>query len=108
MSKTKPKSAPARSKPSATGPKLKPSSGVAEVLSTVHAKAKILSEALPYMQRYDRKTVVVKFGGHAMGDAELAKRPAAFPQVIVTSARMGEGVKELRGAVAQLANPIVP
>jgi GTP-binding protein len=40
--------------------------------------------------------------------AELAKRPAAFPQVLVTSARMGEGVKELRAAVAQLANPIVP
>jgi GTP-binding protein len=40
--------------------------------------------------------------------AELAKRPAAFPQVIVTSARMGEGIKELRAAVAQLANPIVP
>jgi GTP-binding protein len=40
--------------------------------------------------------------------AELAKRPAAFPQVIVTSARMGEGINELRAAVAQLANPIVP
>ena len=40
--------------------------------------------------------------------AELAKRPAAFPQVIVTSARMGSGIKELRAAVAQLANPIVP
>ena len=40
--------------------------------------------------------------------AELAKRPAAFPQVIVTSSRMGEGIPELRAAVAQLANPIVP
>jgi GTP-binding protein len=40
--------------------------------------------------------------------AELAKRPAAFPQLIVTSARMGEGINELRAAVAQLANPIVP
>jgi acetylglutamate kinase len=39
----------------------------------VHTKAKILSEALPYMQRYDRKTVVVKYGGHAMGDPDLAK-----------------------------------
>ena len=29
------------------------------------------------MQRYDRKTVVVKFGGHAMGDAELAANFAA-------------------------------
>jgi GTP-binding protein len=40
--------------------------------------------------------------------AEVAKRPGAFPQVIVTSARMGSGIKELRAAVAQLANPIVP
>ena len=44
-----------------------------DALGPVHAKAKILSEALPYMQRYDRKTVVVKYGGHAMGDPELAK-----------------------------------
>ena len=40
--------------------------------------------------------------------AELAKRPAAFPQVIVTSSRMGDGIPELRAAVAELANPIVP
>lgn len=46
---------------------------LADALGSVHDKAKILSEALPYMQRYDRKTVVVKYGGHAMGDPELAK-----------------------------------
>ena len=33
---------------------------LADVLTSVHAKAKVLSEALPYMQRYDRQTVVVK------------------------------------------------
>lgn len=33
------------------------------------ATAHTLSEALPYLQRYDGATVVVKFGGHAMGDA---------------------------------------
>ena len=43
-----------------------------DALGSAHTKAKILSEALPYMQRYDRKTVVVKYGGHAMGDPELA------------------------------------
>ncbi len=36
--------------------------------------AKTLSEALPYLQRYDGSTIVVKFGGHAMGDAEAMKR----------------------------------
>ena len=34
--------------------------GVADVLASVHAKAKVLSEALPFMQRYDKQTVVVK------------------------------------------------
>jgi acetylglutamate kinase len=46
---------------------------LADVLASVHAKAKVLSEALPYMQRYDRQTVVVKYGGHAMGDPDLAR-----------------------------------
>ena len=36
-------------------------------------KARILSEALPYMQRYDEETVVVKYGGHAMGAEHLAR-----------------------------------
>ena len=37
-------------------------------------KAQTLSEALPYMRRYAGETFVVKFGGHAMGDASLAKK----------------------------------
>jgi acetylglutamate kinase len=43
-----------------------------DATSTPHAHAAILAEALPYMQRYDQEIVVVKYGGHAMGDAELA------------------------------------
>ena len=35
--------------------------------------AGILAQALPYMQRYEGKTVVVKYGGHAMGDAKLGQ-----------------------------------
>ncbi len=34
------------------------------------ATARTLSEALPYLQRYTGAIVVIKFGGHAMGDAE--------------------------------------
>ncbi len=37
------------------------------------AKTETLIEALPYLQRYAGKTFVVKYGGHAMGDAELAR-----------------------------------
>ncbi len=38
-----------------------------------HDIAHILSEALPHMQRYDEETVVVKYGGHALGQEEMAK-----------------------------------
>jgi acetylglutamate kinase len=38
-----------------------------------HDIARVLSEALPHMQRYDEETVVVKYGGHAMGEEALAK-----------------------------------
>jgi GTP-binding protein len=41
--------------------------------------------------------------------AELAKRPAAYPQLIATSARSGAGIPELRAAIAALApNAVVP
>jgi acetylglutamate kinase len=40
--------------------------------SNVHDAA-ILAKALPYMQRYADKTVVIKYGGHAMGDATLSQ-----------------------------------
>lgn len=36
--------------------------------------ARILSEALPFLQRYDDQTIVVKYGGHAMVDPELANQ----------------------------------
>jgi acetylglutamate kinase len=34
---------------------------------------KVLSEALPFMQKYDDEIVVVKYGGHAMGDEQSAR-----------------------------------
>ena len=37
------------------------------------AKAETLVDALPYLQRYAGRTFVVKYGGHAMGDPELAR-----------------------------------
>lgn len=52
----------------------------------------VLSEALPFMRRYAGETVVVKYGGHAMGDQSLAdgfardvvllKQIGAFPIVV--------------------------
>jgi acetylglutamate kinase len=41
------------------------------------ATAKTLAEALPFISRYDREIVVIKYGGHAMGEEALAKQFAA-------------------------------
>jgi acetylglutamate kinase len=42
-----------------------------------NTRAAVLSEALPYFRRYSGKTVVVKYGGHAMGDEVVAERFAS-------------------------------
>ncbi|MBI3067557.1 MAG: acetylglutamate kinase [Betaproteobacteria bacterium] len=39
--------------------------------TTAAAKAKILGEALPYIQRFHGKTIVIKYGGNAMTDERL-------------------------------------
>ena len=37
-------------------------------------KAKVLIEALPYIQRFNRKIIVVKYGGSAMTDEALKQK----------------------------------
>ena len=48
--------------------------------------ASTLSKALPYLQRYDGATVVIKFGGHAMGNDEAME---AFARDIVLMQQVG-------------------
>lgn len=50
------------------------------------ASAKTLSEALPFIQRYEGKTIVIKFGGNAMGEAELTR---AFANDVVLLRQFG-------------------
>jgi len=38
-----------------------------------HEQAELLVRALPHMLRYDDATIVVKYGGHAMGDEQMAR-----------------------------------
>ena len=38
-----------------------------------HEQAELLVRALPHMLRYDEATIVVKYGGHAMGDEQMAR-----------------------------------
>ena len=70
------------------------------VPAAAQSQARILAEALPYMQRYSRQTVVVKFGGHAMGDADLA---AAFAQDIVLLKQSGVNPIVVHGGGPQIA-----
>src|SRR6266446_4768969 len=49
-------------------------------------KAAVLSEALPYMRRYAGKTILVKYGGHAMGDEALGD---SFARDIVLLKQVG-------------------
>ncbi|MGB3808702.1 MAG: acetylglutamate kinase [Parvibaculum sp.] len=49
-------------------------------------RARVLSEALPFMQQYDKRTIVVKYGGHAMGDEALG---AEFARDIVLLKQSG-------------------
>lgn len=45
----------------------------------LQSTAKVLSEALPYMRRFAGQTMVIKYGGHAMGDEALAHQlPATW------------------------------
>ena len=48
--------------------------------------ASTLSKALPYLQRYDGATVVIKFGGHAMGSDEAME---TFARDIVLMQQVG-------------------
>jgi len=45
----------------------------AGIPADAHQQARILVQALPHMQRYDDQIVVVKYGGHAMGDEPVAR-----------------------------------
>src|SRR3990172_4194655 len=55
-----------------------------ETLNAI-ARARLISAALPYMLAYDQKIVVVKYGGHAMGDPELSKAFARDITLLETS-----------------------
>ena len=63
-------------------------------------QARILAEALPHLIRYDEQTVVIKFGGNAMGDAALAD---AFAQDVVYLKQSGVNPIVVHGGGPQIA-----
>ncbi len=52
-------------------------------------KAAILAEALPYMRRYAGRTLVVKYGGHAMGGQETGGGGDSFARDVVLLKQVG-------------------
>lgn len=64
-------------------------------------KAELLSEALPFMQRYENRTVVVKYGGHAMGDPSLSR---AFARDVALLKQSGVNPIVVHGGGPQIAS----
>lgn len=64
-------------------------------------KAEILSEALPYIQRFFDKTIVIKYGGNAMIDEELKE---GFAQDVVLLKLVGMNPVVVHGGGPQINN----
>lgn len=62
--------------------------------------ARVLSEALPYMRRYAGHTIVVKYGGHAMGDEKVA---GDFARDVVLMKQVGMHPIVVHGGGPQIA-----
>jgi len=69
-------------------------------LSEPEKQARLLSKALPYMQKYENHTVVVKYGGHAMGDPALGR---AFARDIALLKQSGINPIVVHGGGPQIA-----
>jgi acetylglutamate kinase len=65
------------------------------------AKATILAEALPYIREFSGKTVVIKYGGHAMEDPELAH---LFAQDVVLMRLVGMNPVVVHGGGPQISD----
>ena len=62
-------------------------------------RAEVLVEALPYIRRFFGSTVVVKYGGSAMGDAELARQ---FAEDVVLLQSAGLRIVVVHGGGPQI------
>ena len=62
-------------------------------------KANVLIEALPYIRTFRGKTVVVKYGGHAMTDSSLKER---FAQTVVLLKYVGINPVIIHGGGPQI------
>ncbi|NOY70970.1 MAG: acetylglutamate kinase [Gammaproteobacteria bacterium] len=63
--------------------------------------ARVLTEALPYIQRFSGKTIVIKYGGNAMIDEQLK---SSFARDIVLMRQVGINPVVVHGGGPQIAN----
>ena len=68
---------------------------------TANSTAAILMEALPYIQQYAGKTIVIKYGGNAMAEAELQQ---SFARDIVLLKQVGINPVVVHGGGPQIGN----
>ena len=66
-----------------------------------HITARVLSEALPYIQRFSGKTIVIKYGGNAMVDEELKQ---SFARDIVLMKTVGLNPVVIHGGGPQIGH----
>lgn len=70
-------------------------------LQAARDTARVLNEALPYLQRYSGETIVIKYGGNAMTDDHLKR---CFAQNIVTLKHVGINPIVVHGGGPQIAD----
>src|SRR6185312_9451164 len=73
----------------------------AERVRDAHQKAAILAEALPYIREFSGRTVVIKYGGHAMEDPALAD---LFAQDVVLMHLVGMNPVVVHGGGPQISD----
>ena len=73
----------------------------ADRLRDAHERASILAEALPYIREFSGRTVVVKYGGHAMEDPALSE---LFAQDIVLMRLVGMNPVVVHGGGPQISD----
>ncbi len=70
-------------------------------LNSAAAIAKILTEALPYIQRFNGKTIVIKYGGNAMVDEQLKN---GFARDVVLMKSVGMNPVVVHGGGPQIGD----
>ncbi|MBF0182555.1 MAG: acetylglutamate kinase [Magnetococcales bacterium] len=73
-------------------------------LATQLNKARVLVEALPYMRRFDGRTFVIKYGGHAMVEEALKN---AFAQDVILLRQVGINPVVVHGGGPQIGQTMM-